>query len=72
MKEDQDPDFIAKLAYYKTAFSPMYNQFVAIKNHYFDSNGDVIIECELAEERRDALYGSKIIFRSYELMNYVL
>ena len=73
--EMKDPYFKDKLKYYKTAFSPLHNQFVAIKNYYFDANGDAIIVGELAEKSEEIMFrkeNRKMLFFQCELTNYVL
>lgn len=69
--EMKDPYFKDKLKYYKTAFSPLHNQFVAIKNHYFDADGELVILAELADKSAKIMFreeNRKMLFFQCELM----
>ena len=73
--EMKDPYFKDKLKYYKTAFSPLHNQYVAILDHYFDADGELVILAELADKSAKIMFrkeNRKMLFFHYELKNYVL
>lgn len=57
---------IEKLRLYKTAWSPVFNCFVAILRVYTDENGAPILECRLHPSN------NVILFRASELTDYVL
>ncbi len=60
-----DPDFISKLARYKTAYSPVHEEYVEITGHHTTSSGDVIVHVRLID-------GTEMVFRPHELERYVL
>lgn len=59
---------LEKVKMYKTAYSPMYECYVAIEHVYPDVDGVPIIKARLAGEPE----GSYILFRTTELSNFVL
>lgn len=69
--EMKDPYFKDKLKYYKTAFSPLHNQYVAILDHYLNSYGELVILAELADKSAKIMFrkeNRKMLFFQYELM----
>lgn len=64
--ESNDPDFEAKLHLYKTAFSPLYNTYVVIEKVRKLSNGSYVLYCVVPPK------ADMVLFRPYELTNYVL
>ena len=63
----KDPDFIAKLKYYKTAWSKMYESYVQILGFHFDDVGDPIIKARVPGEKSEY-----VLFRSCELSEFCL
>ena len=64
-----DSDFFEKLSLslYKTAWSPLYREYVSIKNVRWDSNDRPILDCQVGSDK-DHLH----LFRAEELTNYVM
>lgn len=60
-----DPDFVAKLRWYKTAYSPMYEQYVAIVGYHMDPDGEPVVHAKLMDD-------TEVVFRAWELTEYVL
>lgn len=63
-----DPSKLQKLHLYKTAFSPLYNAYVGIREVHQLDNGTVILYCNVVGLPDDQM----IIFRPHELRDYVL
>ena len=61
-----DLDFEAKLHLYKTAFSPLYNTYVGIEKVRKLADGSYVLNCTVASKT------DIVLFRPYELTNYVL
>lgn len=55
-----------KMALYKTAFSPLYDTYVGIKNVRYDEFDNAIITASVAGE------DGRFLFREYELTRYCL
>lgn len=52
---------------YKTAFSPLYNEYVGIKKVRQDRSGQFIFDCHIAYHNKKLTS-----FREHELRNFVL
>lgn len=63
-----DPDFVAKLPLYKTAWSLLYKQPVGIHKVRKDEDGVPIIDAHVHGHKE----GSLVMFRATELTNFVL
>ena len=66
--EVNDPYFFEKLSLYKTAFSPLYNQYVGIIGVHLNDIGELIITAYLASTSKE----NCILFHPEELTNFVL
>ena len=58
----------AKLRLYKTAYSPLYETFVGIKNVRKDDRGEFILDCTVAGHPKDHIH----LFRVHELERFCL
>jgi len=57
---------VNKLELYKTAYSPMYENFVEITKIRYDDNGRAIIHARIAHSEQN------VAFRQNELIDYCL
>lgn len=55
-----------RIEYFKTAYSPLYEQYVEILGVHHDDSGDPILTCRIAFTDKVAL------FREFELEQYCL
>jgi len=53
---------------YKTAYSPLLEKYVAIKNVYRDIDGDLVLNCTVAGYPKDSLF----MFRPQDLESFCL
>lgn len=58
-------DFFEKLPLYKTAWSPLYGEYVSIKKVRYDSDQRPILDCTVGSSN-----GQTHLFRVEELTNY--
>ena len=63
-----DPDFMAKLPMYKTAWSTIHNRYVGIRATWRDPNGAPVISAHVQGTPADEF----TLFRATELTGYVL
>ncbi len=56
----------SKQCYYKSGYSPMYDEYVEIVSHCHDRDGGVVYRCRLRGDNRI------ILFRPFELTNLVI
>ena len=63
-----DPDFMAKLPMYKTAWSPIHDRYVGLLSTWRDQNGAPVIKAHV----QGTPEGETVLFRATELTGYVL
>ena len=70
MNDFENPlsDFRKKLHLYKTAFSPLYDTYVGIREVREDKGGFPILDCTVAGMSKDVL----VSFRPHELKDFCL
>lgn len=57
-----------KIELYKTAYSPLHEEFVGIRKVRYDDNGRTILDCHVNGYPEDHIH----LFRENELTDYVL
>ena len=59
---------LSKMHLYKTAYSPVYEKYVAIKNVRKDIAGELVLDCTIAGYPKDNLF----MFRPQDLESFCL